>query len=512
VEIKIGNVQPFGISNAEATNYIDAGRRLSVSFSKNLAKEITAKNFGRWMRIEPEPRGLEAQVGSREIVFTGEFELAREYRVIVDAGLPAAEPFVLAQEFLRAMQFSKVPPRIYFEEFATHQRSTGGRQFHFLAVNVPKVRVSARVFSPEAAPLALAAWRKYWSPPRPSGRDWSDELFGKIDPGLMPGQTIWQQEIASGTVVDEKEEIALDWNEILGAGKPGVVLLTAEQVGEPAKPGERPGVQAIVQVTDLGVVRKQSKNETFVHVFSLVGGRAVAGAKLRLLDMENNVIEETTADAAGLARLKAHEKAKWILAVHGADLHLVDFKDHREALSLRRLGIRERFSDEEEEIDDARQALLFTERPVYKPGETVHLKGILRDGRENRARIPAGAKARLHVTDPRERPIVNRAITVSDVGSFAEDIALPASGLGTYSVALTMDEDGPAPVALATHRFEVQEFTPNSFEIKIAQAPRAIGETKIELPVTAQYYMGKALSRPRDSPRSTSAMPCATTG
>jgi uncharacterized protein YfaS (alpha-2-macroglobulin family) len=497
VEIKIGTIRPFEVLSAEASNYIDSGRRLTLWFSKNLAKEVAAKNLTRWVRVEPEPRSFKAELNQRGVVFTGDFELARDYRIIVEAGLPSEEPFVIAQSFSKTVRFNEVPPRIYFEDFATHQLSTGTRAFHFLAVNVPKVRVSARVFTPEAAPLALTAWRAYENPPRTeNGRD-NDEPNGKVDLAQMPGQTVWQQELATTGAVDEKEEIALDWNEILGASKTGVVLLTAEQVGEPAQPGGRPGAQAIVQVTDLGVVWKQSKTETFVHVFSLAGGTAVSGAKLRLLDVESNVLDEAIADAAGLVRLKTDEKAKWILAESGADMHLVDFKDRSESLSLRRLGIREVAVDDEEDTDNSRQALLFTERPVYKPGETAHLKGILRDWRSGQPNIPAGAKAKLLVTDPQERHILNRALTISDAGSFAEDIKLPPSGLGTYSVELVMDEDGPEAGAIAVHHFEVQEYAPNSFEIKIAQAPRAVGETKIELPITAQYYMGKALSQAR---------------
>ena len=50
------------------------------------------------------------------------------------------------------------------EEFSTHQMSTGSRQFHLLAVNVPKVRVTARLFPVDAAPQALAAYESYLNP------------------------------------------------------------------------------------------------------------------------------------------------------------------------------------------------------------------------------------------------------------------------------------------------------------------------------------------------------------
>src|SRR6185436_6145275 len=108
---------------------------------------------------------------------------------------------------------------------------------------------------------------------------------------------------------------------------------------------------------------------------------------------------------------------------------------------------------------------------------------------------PAGAKAKLHVTDGQEREILDRAVTISEFGSFNQDIKLPPGGLGTYTVQLRLEADGEDADPLATHGFEVQEYEPNAFEIKIAPAPRAVGETKFELPIMAQYYMGKPLSQ-----------------
>ncbi len=489
-EAKIGKVRPFEITAAEATNYINGGRWLKVRSSKVLAKEVTAGNLARWVRVEPEPKGLKAEVDGAELGFTGEFELDREYRVTVEAGLPAAEPFVLAGRFSKTVQFSQVPPRVYFEEFATQQMSGGARQFHLLAVNAPRLRVSARVFPAESASFALKAYQHYLS--------WrsSKEPYARVDPEKLPGQVVWQKEYEVKGAVDEQQGIALDWNEILGEGRGGIVLLTAEQTGEPGKPNTRPGAQAIVQVTDLGVVWKHSKGETFAHVFSLKTGKAIAGATLSLLDAENTTLDLVETDAAGMARLETPKEGQWLLAEHGADLHLVAFREQRESLSLRRLGIEQVFEDDEETAEDGRrQVMLFTERPVYKPGETVHLKGIARDWSEEDAGIPAGAKVTVRAIDPRERRILNRTVTLSDTGSFAEDLALPAGTLGTYQIEVRFADTGADAEPIATHSIEVQEYTPNAFEIKIAQVAATVGDAKLELPITAKYYMGKALSK-----------------
>ena len=492
-EIKIGTIRPFVVTKADASNVIDSGRRIIVSFSKFLAKEVTPKTLSRWVSVEPSPKNLHLNMEGGSFVLTGDFKLGTDYRVIVQAGLPAMEPFTLDHEFAQTVQFSEVPARLYFEEFATHQLSTGSRQFHLLAVNVPKVRVSARLLTADSAPLALTAYRDYIYP---SQRRDGEEPFQKVDLDPLPGQTIWQRQLDGTKAVDQTREMALDWNEILGVNKTGVVLLTAEEVGSPARSLSRPGVQAIVQVTDLGVVWKLSKDETFVHVFSLAGGQAVAGANVRVLNEKGDLLDEAKTDAQGVARVKTPEGAEWLLAASKSDTHLVDFRNYEESISLRRLGIRETYYEDEANEGGSRQALLFTERPVYKPGDTVHLKGIVRDWRgENHPHAPAGAKATVHFIDAQDRHLFDRAVTLSDAGSFAEDFKLPTSGLGAYRLELTMAEDGADAEPLATHEFEVQEYTPNAFEITIPARPRATGETKVELPVTAQYYMGKVLSQ-----------------
>ena len=82
--------------------------------------------------------------------------------------------------------------------------------------------------------------------------------------------------------MDERKVFNLNWDEILGPGKTGAVFLTAEQPTKPAPNVKRVGTQALVQVTDLGVVWKQS-GDSFLHVFSLTTAAPLSGATVRLL-------------------------------------------------------------------------------------------------------------------------------------------------------------------------------------------------------------------------------------
>ena len=60
------------------------------------------------------------------------------------------------------------------------------------------------------------------------------------------------------------------------------------------------------------------------------------------------------------------------------------------------------------EPDIIRQLFLFTDRSLYRPGETVHLKGMIRRLKDTVVdREPATAGARLTVRDSKRRQAAN---------------------------------------------------------------------------------------------------------
>jgi len=492
-EIPVGTVQPFVVSEVVASNSVEEGRRLVIEFNKAVADDLKPETIGRWISVTPPPAKVEVAVTGALVTFSGSFDRGTKYRVAIEPGLAAAEPFVLADGVIREVTFEPIPASVQLQAFDTHQMNAGRRLFHLRAVNVPRLQVTAKLFAGDTVPIALLRYEDYLETPESKpGVNLGD--YTRLDVAKLPGKIIWQREIVGTDVVDEQKEVPLDWNQILGPNRSGVVLLSVEQAPEPGQTTPRPGAQAIVQLTDLGAVWKRSPNETFVHVFSMQSGKAIAGAKLRLLGEKDEPLGSAITDANGLARLPAPEGAQWLDVRSGADTHLIEFKDGEFSIDLARVDVE---FDEEEERSSANtvRAFLFSERGVYKPGETVHLKGIVRDWSSGQSKIVPGAKGRLIITDPREREISTRNVTISASGSFAEDIKLPKGQLGTFSAVLRFgkaDED-ESPAGLL--EFEVQEFKPNSFEIAVAAAPTPPGPAKLEVPVTAKYYMGKALSK-----------------
>ena len=150
-----------------------------------------------------------------------------KYTVAVKAGLPARQPFKLERAQTREGVFKEIAPRLYFEDFATHQHLSGTRRFRLLSVNVPRIRVTARLFTGDTTPVAVKAYDHYDeyledSPP--------DEMYHRVDVEKLPGKVIWERELTPAAGVDQPQTLPLNWDEILGEQKTGAVLLTAESV------------------------------------------------------------------------------------------------------------------------------------------------------------------------------------------------------------------------------------------------------------------------------------------
>jgi uncharacterized protein YfaS (alpha-2-macroglobulin family) len=221
-------------------------------------------------------------------------------------------------------------------------------------------------------------------------------------------------------------------------------------------------------------------------------GKGVSNAQVRLLTEKDKVVAKAKADEHGIARLPAADEARWILVENGSDTHLIEFRNGRNYIDLARVDVD--YSEDEDSASDSVRAFVFTERGVYRPGETVHLKGIVRDSRPGQKALASGIKVRVSVKDAREREFLTKTVTLSTLGSFAEDVVLPEGVLGFYTIALHLpNPDGE--IEIATHEFQVEEFKPNAFEIVIGEPPQTPGPLDLVLPVTAKYYMGKTLSK-----------------
>jgi uncharacterized protein YfaS (alpha-2-macroglobulin family)/tetratricopeptide (TPR) repeat protein len=137
------------------------------------------------------------------------------------------------------------------------------------------------------------------------------------------------------------------------------------------------------------------------------------------------------------------------------------------------------------------RAYLYTDRPAYRPGHDVELRGVVREVVDGQYANVPGATYSLEVYDSRGRKLVNRPLKLSDFGTFHETISLDEGApVGSYRIRLW--QPGKSEFAGA---FEVQAYQLEKIDLAF-DLPRTVyyrGET-VKGSLVARYQYGTPLA------------------
>ena len=105
------------------------------------------------------------------------------------------------------------------------------------------------------------------------------------------------------------------------------------------------------------------------------------------------------------------------------------------------------------------QVKLITDRALYRPAQTVYVKGVAYVQENDSANIAPGRKYTLVLRDVNNRELSKKEVTTNEFGSFTTDFSLPSACLnGTYMLEV-MNIQG------ATRNIQVEEYKRPTFEI-----------------------------------------------
>ncbi len=491
--VPLGAVRPFTYEAVHATSFINSGRNVELIFSHAVAPDITEENAAKFFRFEPPVPNLKFTGGYANFIAQGDFERGREYAVIVGDGVISFDGLAFTGERRRVVKFSPVAPRLYLPEITAHQIASGRRKFEVLSANLKSLRVTAQLVAPKDGAASVAAFEKYDN----DAAD-SDETYQRLPGGLISGKTIYDRTIElAGAESDAKQQTALDWTEILGAQKTGVIFLTVEGVPLAEVGGKRPGAQALVQLTDLGVLWKKTAEGLRVSAFSMATGRAVEGAQAALLTADFAETTRGPTDATGTATLALPPEPAWLVVTTGADVHALRLGPQGRELPMSafRLPIDYRGWAPPAEKKPELRAFMFTDRPLYRPGETVQVKGLVRELAGGLV-LRAGMEGVLKLADPRGREVSETDVRTDERGAFAAEIALSATAVGAYAVRVEFPESGSGSWERGFNcRFEVADFQPNAFELELALPGRFAPGADVAAQLTAKYFFGAPLTK-----------------
>lgn len=431
------------------------------------------------------PLKLEPVVAEREYIEVHSFKYSappgRSVYVRVDKGLKSFGGFMLGQPYHSLYQVPEYPRLLSFVGEGALLSLRGERRVTVVTRNLPALRLEVGRVVPEQ----LHHFVQFNSGSYTRPELWSigeDSLVERMEkritlPLADPAKTHYE---------------GIDLKEFFTSGKHGVFLLslrTLSEYDQSLAPEQTIASDAgevldsrLVVLTDLGVVTKRNLDGTReVFVQSLAQGTPVAGARVRAVARNGETLAAADTDASGRASLPAldgftREKQPTLLAISaGEDLSFLPLYGDGRALDLSRFDV----GGESNDLDPGTlKAYLFSDRGLYRPGDTINLGFIVRaaDWRQPLAGIPL----EVELSDPRGS-VVGRQALALDATGFDAYSHTPSEGApsGTWQATLYLVGENDSRTQIGATTVQVREFMPDTLRVRATlSATRAEGWVK----------------------------------
>lgn len=129
---------------------------------------------------------------------------------------------------------------------------------------------------------------------------------------------------------------------------------------------------------------------------------------------------------------------------------------------------------------------IYTDRPIYRPAQTVFFKGILRQWTSNGYKLIDSKTVTVTIEDPNNGKVFEKELPLSDRGTFSGQLDVGEEApLGSYNITASIGE------VRASGYFEVQEYKKPEFKVnvKVPQQFLAVGQ-KARFTINANYFFG----------------------
>lgn len=439
-------------------------------------------SVGRALVIEPKPTEVFTSSYETDFYVYFSFEPEAEYRVTV--GAAARDPYgvALGQDATVTLRTGPREPSVGLigAYRAGFYRAVSNVRVPLQWVNVPEVEWRITRLTPETAAMLMSSyedWESYSPPASDLVSQGTQPLGGERNRGRVGTMNV-------------------------GALDPGVYYLELRAFGRLVD-------RQVMAVSPYALTVKRSADRLFVWAVDLATGRpvpdlAVSAAAYRYdrSALSNPVnLGRTGADGVLVAPFDGQGFGTIFLwTADGGRTLTFTTSDWESGISPWNFGLMADYGSR------TFAGSLFTDKPIYRPGQTVHVRGALRgiavgtgQGQAERYVLPgAGDRAYVEVSDPEGNTVFSTTLTFSPFGTFTIDLSLAQGApLGSYSMiarlggAQGVQSDAPSVFG----SFLVAEYRVPAFEVTVTPStPDLLRGDPLNATVQAAYFAGGAPS------------------
>jgi alpha-2-macroglobulin len=321
-----------------------------------------------------------------------------------------------------------------------------------------------------------------------------DRLLSQIETGMVDnttlygwdarqlqdnqGSLVWQGTMAVDNVKNDSVVTLIPIRDMLKAGKPGAFVIVAQDNAKRPAGGADNSSELAMQwvidsdmaLTTFSSANAESGSGLSVFVRSYDRATPLSGVKLALVAHNNNELASVVTDTngradfdAGLFKATGGDEPVMLMAYgRDGDFSFLDLR--RSAFDLTDRGVGGR------QTPGPVDAWLYTERGIYRPGETVYAVAMLRN------HIGAAISGPLTLVAQRPDGIEVGRITIAGdklaAGSAQWTLALSQSAPhGHWQISAFIDPKAPA---VGRVQFDVADFVPQRLKVTLTALDKSI--------------------------------------
>ena len=251
----------------------------------------------------------------------------------------------------------------------------------------------------------------------------------------------------------------------------------------------------VLVVSRANLAFKMSERQAFVWATDLNSGEPIGGMDVSVLQPDGKLLARGTTDADGVfvAPIEGPktQDERWRWAYGEAPLYVTG----RGAGGLFAMvgstwseGIRSRDFQMPVSYGEAGHTVfLYTDRPIYRTGQTVYFKGVARQDDDGRFSLPEFKTIPVVIRDAQNNEVFRKELPLTEFGTFFGQIKLgDEAPLGEYRIEAQVGGE----LQPASGSFRVAEYRKPEFRVTASAPTTAIVGDHVTVTVQADYYFG----------------------
>ncbi len=403
------------------------------------------------------------EVNGEQLCLNG-LSFASSYTAVLREGLPAADGSELSRKEEVSISFEDRPPFVGFKGAGVILPRQDADGLAIETVNVEAVKVTVSRVNDRA--LAF----KTITQGAESQQGRRSYIYGDENPSDVASQ-VWTGTMDVENIANAPVVSVFPLPDVIETLEPGAYYVEVEDAKELDRyAGPAASAQRWIMLTDLALTAYRSQSGLDVTLRSLQDGRALQNTPVQLLAFNNEVLGEAATGVNGRVSFNAEllagtgNMAPKMLLASGLKGDTAVLELTRAPVDMSELGVGGRVTPGP--VD----AYLYTERGIYRPGETVYLTAMMRD---RAGRAVAERAGTLITYRPNGMEAKRERFALEAAGAIQRDIALPRdASRGMWRTVIEIDGSGVAGQV----SYSVEDFVPQRIAVEIE------GEDAVFLP------------------------------